>query len=388
MRLHHVRVLTGAGLSAPTTVQLPIADGDDRDASGLILSPGLTDLHAHLRDPGFPQKETLESGAASAAFGGFTHVVAMANTNPVTDGPDRLHSLVVRARDLPIHVSFVGALTVGLEGGTLTDARALRAAGAVALSDDGRHALHPSILRSALAAAAEAGLPVLIHPQKEALGTGADAEAAALAEALEVLGSVPHARLHLQHVSTRAAVDLIRLAKAGGLPVTAEVTPHHLALSADDAASAGLPGRVNPPLRTADDRQAVREALVEGVIDAIATDHAPHDAAAKAAGANGFHGFETALGVVLSLGLDYRVVYGACVQRPREIIGATDGPQPGEGSAGDWILIDPELDWTVDPSSFRSRGKNSPFAGRRLHGRAVMTVCRGQVLFERMVQRV
>jgi dihydroorotase len=388
MRLHHVRVLTGAGLSAPTTVQLPVADGDDRDASGLILSPGLTDLHAHLRDPGFPQKETLESGAASAAFGGFTHVVAMANTNPVSDRPERLHSLIVRAQDLPIHVSFVGALTMGLEGGTLTDAHALRAAGAVALSDDGRHAMHPSILRLALEAAAEAGLPVLIHPQKEALGTGADAEAAAVAEALEVLATVRQARLHLQHVSTRAAVDLIRLAKTAGLPVTAEVTPHHLALSTDDAASAGPPGRVNPPLRTAEDRQAVREALVEGVIDAIATDHAPHEAAAKAAGANGFHGFETVLGIVLSLGLDYRVIYRACVQRPREIIGAIDGGEPAEGDAGDWILIDPELDWTVDPSSFRSRGKNSPFAGRRLHGRAVMTVCRGQVLFERMVQRV
>lgn len=380
MRLYNVRVLHEHGLGAPTVVELYAADGDDRDASGLILSPGWMDLHAHLRDPGFPEKETLISGAASAAFGGYTHVIAMANTMPVTDTPERLRALVARSEDLPIRVSFVGALTRNLEGRALADAKGLKAAGAVALSDDGRHAIDGALLLEALQSAAAAGLPVFIHAQKEALGSTPQAEAVAIAEALDLLADLPTARLHVQHVSTRSAVDLIREAKRHGLSVTAEVTPHHLALTSNDVVAMGPFGNVNPPLRSADDRDAVCEALIDGVIDVVATDHAPHEAAAKAAGANGFHGFETALAVLLGLGIDERVLYRACVQRPHEII---DQPR-----YDDWILIDPELDWTIDPYSLRSRGRNSPFSGRRVRGRVVMTVCRGQVLFERMVQRV
>ena len=380
MRLYNVRTLRAQGLSAPMTVELPVSDADDRDASGLILSPGWMDLHAHLRDPGFPEKETLATACASAAFGGFTHIVAMANTNPATDRPELLRNLVARAEIQPVRVSFVGALTVGLEGRQLTDAVALRAAGAVALSDDGRHALDRETLRRAMERAAVAGLPVFIHPQKESLGSGPEAENAAVEEALEVLHEVPRARLHLQHISTEAAVRMVRDAKRDGLWLTAEATPHHLALTAEDAARMGPPGNVNPPLRSRGDRDRLVEALAEGVIDVIATDHAPHEAAAKAAGANGFHGFETAVGVILGLGLDDRVLYRACVQRPRQIVG-----QPIDD---EWTLIDPELNWTVDASSFRSRGKNTPFEDRRLRGRVVMTACAGQVLFERMVQRV
>ena len=393
MRLHNVRVLSRNGLSMPRTVDLAVAEGEDRDASGLILSPGWMDLHAHLRDPGFPEKETLASASASAAFGGFTHIVAMANTSPVTDSPDRLRTLIARADSLPVRVSFVGAVTEGLEGRVLTDAIALKVAGAVALSDDGRHAMDLATLRSALDAAADADLPILLHAQKEDMGSVPESEVGAISEALDVLKDVARARVHIQHVSTRPSIDLIRAAKRQGLAVTAEVTPHHLALTRADVAGLGPFGNVNPPLRSDDDREAVRNALAEGVVDVIATDHAPHDVVAKAAGANGFHGFETALSVLLGLGIDHRTLYRACVERPREIIKTEDNSLPlvgrvGEGVAEDWILIDPDLEWTVDPSSFRSRGKNTPFAGRRLRGRVVMTVCRGQVLFERMVQRV
>src|SRR3984893_8973958 len=178
MRLHHVRVLGPAGLSMPQTVDVNAEGADDRDATGLVLSPGWMDLHAHLRDPGFPQKETLLSGATSAAVGGFTHVVAMANTDPVTDRPERLKILVARSEALPIRISFVGAVTIALEGQQLTDAPALKAAGAVALSDDGRHAMDRVMLGRALEAAAAAGLPVLIHAQAEGLGNGPDAAAA------------------------------------------------------------------------------------------------------------------------------------------------------------------------------------------------------------------
>jgi dihydroorotase len=378
MRLQHVRVLGPGGLSMPQTVEVNAEGAHDRDATGLVLSPGWMDLHAHLRDPGFPRKETLLTGATSAAVGGFTHVLAMANTDPVTDRPERLESLVARTEALPIRISFVGAVTIGLEGQELTDAGALKAAGAIALSDDGRHAMTAVVLRRALEVAAEAGLPVLIHAQAEDLGNGPDAEAAVVSDALDALRKLPTARLHIQHVSTRRAIELIRAAKSEGLPVTAEVTPHHLALTEQDASALGLQGNVNPPLRTPDDRDALRQALVDAVIDVIATDHAPHERAAKEAGANGFHGFETAVGVVLGLGLNGRAVYRACVSRPREIVG-----QPLED---EWILIDPNEEWTVDASSFKSRGKNTPFQGRRLRGRVIMTICRGQVVTERVMQ--
>jgi dihydroorotase len=362
----------------PQTVEINAEGAGDRDATGLVLSPGWMDLHAHLRDPGFPQKETLLTGATSAAVGGFTHVVAMANTEPVTDRPERLETLVARATNLPIRISFVGAVTVGLEGQELTDAAGLKAAGAVALSDDGRHAMSIAVLRRALEAAASAGLPVLIHAQAEAMGNGPDAEATAVSDALDALRTVPAARLHIQHVSTRRAVELIRAAKADGLPVTAEATPHHLALTEQDVWATGKQGNVNPALRTPDDREALRRALIEGMIDAIATDHAPHERAAKEAGANGFHGFETAVAVILGLGLDGRVIYRACVSRPREIV--------GQSLEDEWILIDPNEEWTVDASSFKSRGKNTPFQGRRLRGRVIMTICRGQVVTERVMQ--
>jgi dihydroorotase len=378
MRLQHVRVLGPGGLSMPQTVEVNAEGAHDRDATGLVLSPGWMDLHAHLRDPGFPRKETLLTGATSAAVGGFTHVLAMANTDPVTDRPERLESLVARTEALPIRISFVGAVTIGLEGQELTDAAALKAAGAIALSDDGRHAMTAVVLRRALEVAAEAGLPVLIHAQAEDLGNGPDAEAAVVSDALDALRKLPTARLHIQHVSTRRAIELIRAAKSEGLPVTAEVTPHHLALTEQDASALGLQGNVNPPLRTPDDRDALRQALVDAVIDVIATDHAPHERAAKEAGANGFHGFETAVGVVLGLGLNGRAVYRACVSRPREIVG-----QPLDD---EWILIDPNEEWTVDASSFKSRGKNTPFQGRRLRGRVIMTICRGQVVTERVMQ--
>jgi dihydroorotase len=378
MRLHHVRVLGPGGLSMPQTVEVNAEGAHDREATGLVLSPGWMDLHAHLRDPGFPQKETLLSGATSAAVGGFTHVVAMANTDPVTDQPERLEALVKRVTDLPIRISFVGAVTVGLEGRELTDAVGLKAAGAVALSDDGRHAMSGLVLRRALQGAAEAGLPVLIHAQIEDLGNGPDAEAAAVSDALDALRTVRAGRLHIQHVSTRRAVELIRAAKADGLPVTAEATPHHMALTEQDARAMGAQGNVNPPLRTPDDREALGRALMDGVIDVIATDHAPHERSAKEAGANGFHGFETAVGVILGLGLDGRAVYRACVSRPREIV--------GQSLDDEWILIDPQEEWTVEASSFKSRGKNTPFQGRRLRGRVIMTICRGQVVTERVMQ--
>jgi len=394
-RLRSVRVLGSGGLSAPSDVTLPADGVPDLNASGCILSPGWIDLHAHLRDPGFPQKETLQSGAASAAAGGFTHAVAMANTAPVTDTAERVHSQMERVRSLPIRVSFAAAVTQGQEGTDLTDAAALKAVGAVALSDDGRHAIDPDTLERALQEAAMVGLPVLLHAQYERLagdgvldagptacrlgvpGIPRAAEVDAVRDGLDALRRVSGARLHLQHLSTAEAVDLVAAAKSEGLAVTAEVTPHHLTLTAGEAVVVGATAKVNPPLRSTSDVAALRRGLEEGVIDMIATDHAPHEAAAKqtlATAAFGIAGFETALPVVLSLGLPWPVLYRACIAAPAALL---DRRIPSD----DWILFDPDEEWTVEPSAFFSRGRNSPWAGRRVRGRVRLTVARGAVVY-------
>ena len=375
MQLHGARLLRANGLSAPDTFYIAAGDEPDRDARGLVLSPGWMDLHAHLRDPGALQKETLQSGARSAAAGGFTHVVAMANTDPPTDTPARLAELRRRSEGLPIKVNFVGALTEGLKGETLTDARALKSAGAVALSDDGRHALDAGLLQLGLWRAGAAGLPVLIHPQLEHLGTEPAAEIEAIREAIDALRRTADAHLHLQHVSTRGCIGLIAAAKAEGLRLTAEVTPHHLALTADELRISGPLAKVNPPLRSAADAIALREALIDGVIDVMATDHAPHEDAVKRdeeTAAYGLHGFETALATVLMLRLPWEVVYRACVSGPRRIL--------DQGLLDEWVLIDPDQEWVVEPEAFYSRGRNTPLAGRRMRGRVVMTVAAGRVV--------
>ncbi len=373
IRLRDVQVLGPAGLSCPRDAQLASDEDESLDGRGLVLSAGWADLHAHLRDPGFTHKETLESGTASAAAGGYTHVVAMANTMPATDRASLVRANIERARGLPIRVDFVGALTHGLDGQVLTDAQSLREAGAVALSDDGRHAMDPVTLVEGLAQAAQSGLPVLVHAQDERLGMTRAAELEGTRGAIEALRRRPSAHLHLQHVSIREAVDLVARAKRAGLHLTAEVTPHHLALTQDETASLGPQAFVNPPLRGSDDLQALRAALIDGTIDVVATDHAPHDAVAKANGANGFHGFETACAVILALELPWEVVYRACVAGPRAILGRT--------VPDDWVLIDPAGEWVVDPERFRSRGRNTPFAGRRMRGAVRMTVCHGRVVY-------
>lgn len=373
MLVQGAQLLTEDGLTRPGDLEVAARGGPQTiDATGCILSPGWIDLHAHLRDPGFPEKETFRSGMRSAAAGGFTHVVAMANTMPVTDNDSLLRKQISRTTGHGIRVSFVGALTYGLEGTRLTDAGALKEAGAVALSDDGRHAMSQETLESGLARAAAVGLPVLVHAQYETEARSADDETRATKDAITALRNSPGARLHVQHVSTRQAVRLIREAKRQGLAITAEATPHHLALTATDVAWLGPEAAVNPPLRSPSDRTALVEGLLDGTVDAIATDHAPHDAGAKSRGSVGFHGFETALGVVLALRLPWEVVYRACVQRPSHILQAA--------AANDWVLFDPSRTRTVDPEAFHSLGRNSPFAGRELPGVVLLTVSQGEVV--------
>jgi len=384
IRLRGVKILGREGPFSLGDVDLHLTGSAERDttepvevdAAGQVLSPGWCDLHAHLRDPGFPQKETLASGAAAAAAGGFTQVLAMANTRPVTDDPTLVRDNILRSAELPVRVAFVGALTKNLEGRQLTDAAALKAAGAVALSDDGRHTLDEPTLVAGLRQAAEAGLPVLIHPQDEALGPEPGAELAAIEQALRALGQAPGARLHLQHVSLADALPLIATAKRRGLRVTAEVTPHHLFLTAEAAATWGAQAKVSPPLRTERDVTALRWALIDGTIDIVATDHAPHEPDAKRdleSAAPGISGFETAAGVLLTLRFPLSVLYRACVDGPRALLGM---PIPED----DWILLDPAHTWTVDPDRFLSRGRNTPLGGTVLRGQVRMTICRGRLV--------
>ncbi|HYM51481.1 MAG TPA: dihydroorotase [Candidatus Limnocylindrales bacterium] len=376
MQLHGVRVLDATGLSEPRSYEVAGVPGDDRSLEGVIVSPGWTDLHVHLRDPGFPQKETIATGARAAAAGGFSQLVAMANTSPVTDDAALVRAQYERADSAPVRIAFAAALTVGLQGRELTNAAALRAAGAVALSDDGRHAMDQATLRRGLEQAAQAGLPVFVHAQDERLGMSRSAENQATAEVLETLAAVPEARLHLQHVSTVEAVAMVASARQDGLRVTAEVTPHHLTLTEEDARRTGPLAKVNPPLRTDADREALRHALIDGVIDVIATDHAPHELAVKTSwdqGAPGISGLETALPVILSLALPWPVVYRAFVAGPRAILGIP--------SADDVILIDPDREWRVDPEQFHSLGRNTPLDGRPMRGAVRMTICRGRVVY-------
>jgi dihydroorotase len=296
----------------------------------------------------------------------------MANTDPVLDRPDEIARLRARAAQAPIKVSLVGALTEGLRGRRPTRARALKAAGVIALSDDGHHGLDEGTLVRALEGARDAGLPVFVHTQCDDIEDSRTAEVEAARQAIAALRKVKGARLHLQHVSLAATVEQLRAAKDEGLAITAEVTPHHLSLTQADALALGPAGRVNPPLRSGADRDAVMHGLLDGVIDAVSTDHAPHDAAAKLAGAPGFHGFETALGVLFRVGLPWPVLYRALVVAPRVICGLR--------AQDEWVLIDPAAEWKVDPNRFESRGHNSPFAGMRLPGRVVMTICRGRTV--------
>jgi dihydroorotase len=392
----------GAGLDRPEGVEV-------LDADGAVLLPGFVDLHTHLREPGGEESETVETGSRAAARGGYTAVFAMPNTDPVADTAVVVEHVWRRGEEVGlVDVHPVGAVTVGLEGvkmaelGTMARSRA----GVRMFSDDGRCVHDPVIMRRALEYASALGVVIAQHAEDHRLTVGAQAHEGVVASQLGLAGwpataeetivardcalaREAGAALHVCHVSSARTVEVLRAAKAQGVRVSAEVTPHHLLLT--DAALTGYDpvNKVNPPLRTGEDTKAMRAALAEGVIDVVGTDHAPHAAQYKdtewAAAKPGMLGLETALSVVVHTMvepglLDWRGVARVLSERPAEVVGLPDQGRPiAVGEPATFALVDPDAVWTVRGATLQSLASNTPFEGMRLPAKVTATVLRGRV---------
>jgi dihydroorotase len=377
------------------------------EAAGLWLAPGLVDLHTHLRDPGEEHKEDLASGTRSAAAGGFTTVCCMANTDPVNDSAAVTQFIRRRARAVAsARVEVIGAATQGLRGEVMTEMAGLRDAGAVAFSDDGRPIQSAAVMRRVLEYARGVGRPVIahcedfelrgagvVHEGAHATGCGlpgspAEAETIMVARDLE-LARLTGARLHVAHVSAARSVELIREAKARGVRVTAEVTPHHLALTDEAVRSFSTNFKMAPPLRTARDREALEDGLCDGTLDCVATDHAPHAPHEKdvewSQAPFGVIGLETALAVVLELVQKRRLTHLEAIDRlstrPARALGLRAGTLE-VGARADLVLVDPERIWKVEARKLLSKSRNSAFLGRELRGRAVRTWVGGRLVHD------
>ena len=389
-------------------------DVDVVDCAGLVVTPGLVDVHVHLREPGGEHKETIATGARAAAAGGFTAVCAMPNTDPVIDSPATVGFVAAAGRAAgAARVYPVGALSMGQKGERLTEIGELVEAGAVGITDDGLPVMDSGLMRRALEYALAFDIPVADHAEDVGLSRGGVMNEGAVSARLGLRGK-PNAaedvhvardllvaeltggHIHLQHVSTRHGVELIRQAKARGVRVTAEATPHHLLLT--DAAAEGYNtnAKMNPPLRTEADRQAVVEGFLDGTLDTLATDHAPHHYDEKEQAFDdapfGIVGLETVVGLILT----HFVHGGEGARHPgtldlstfverASVAPARAFHLPGgtlrEGSPADVTVIDPELRWTVDPPTFLSKSRNTPFTGWELRGRAVRTIVGGRSVF-------
>jgi dihydroorotase len=375
------------------------------DAHGLWVTPGLIDMHVHLREPGGEQKETIATGTAAAVAGGFTTVTAMANTIPVNDDPEITRFMITRAEEANLaRVLPVAAVTRGLVGEQLTDFVALRDAGAVAFSDDGMPIMDAGVMRRALEEGRRVGATVIAHEEDRGLACGGVMHACAVADRLGLPGMPAAAEsemvardcvlaaetggyLHIAHISTAPAVAAVRAARAAGTRVTAEVTPHHFTLDAEAVAAHGTLAKMNPPLRAEADVTAVRTALADGTLDVIASDHAPHHAEEKAKGMAlapfGIVGLETTVPLVLALVHDGVVTATAAIRALTVGPAAALGIQAGRlapGAMADVTIIDPERSWSIDPAAFRSLSRNTPFGGRAVRGRAVAVCIGGRML--------
>jgi dihydroorotase len=377
------------------------------EREGAWLLPGLVDLHAHLREPGSEGKEDVASGLRAAAAGGFVDVCCMPNTRPVNDSRVITEMLVAKARALgTVRLHPIGAITVGQKGEQLAEMADLKEAGAVAVSDDGRCVTNSHVMRRALEYASTFDIPVIQHAEDHALTDGAQMHEGAISSRLGLRGwprvaediivardvllaEYVGARYHVAHVSTMGAARILREAKSRGISVTAEVTPHHLLLTHEALLGYDTACKVNPPLREPEDVEALRRALVDGTIDCIATDHAPHGILDKevelAEAAPGMIGLELCLPLLLGLVREGVLPLGRLVDAltvaPARVVGLPP-PRIREEARADLVLVDPNVSWTIDPSRLWSKSRNTPFAGRVVKGRVAMTVCEGAVVYE------
>ena len=387
--------------------KLQVSDVEEFDASGCWVTPGFIDLHTHLREPGQEYKEDIASGGRAAVAGGFSAVVCMANTQPVNDDPSVTDFILDRARqDSPARVYPIAAATQGLEGKVMTEMVALVEAGAVAFSDDGKTIMDSGVMRSVLEYARLTGKAIITHAEDRTLvGKGVVNEGAvstrlglpgnpASAEVIHVLRDLELAaltgtHLHVAHVSTAGAVAAIRRAREQGLPISAEVTPHHLALTDEAASGYDTHTKMAPPLRSNEDVEACRQGLIDGTIDAIATDHAPHAVHEKdvefTEAPPGIIGFETAVPVTLDLVRQELLTPLEWVRRltsnPARVLDLPGG-QLRVGGVADVTIVDPETQWTYDPSKGYSKSRNSPWAGETLQGRTSATFVAGRRVFD------
>lgn len=375
------------------------------DAKGRIVAPGFVDVHVHFRDPGLTYKEDITTGAASAAAGGYTTVICMANTKPPVDSVETLTELISREKQLPIHVLQAANVTMGMQGRELTDMDALLSAGAVGFTDDGVPISDEKLMVEALAKCKELGVPISLHEENPALMMSPGVNKGAVSEKLGLLGAPDEAeyvlaardimlnrkigaKLDIQHISSGVTVEVLRAAKKMGINVYGEVTPQHLAATEELVLTKGSLARVNPPLRTEADRQALIEGLRDGTLDMIATDHAPHSIEEKSKpiseAPSGMIGLETALGLVITHTVrtgqvPLSTVIRALTVNPAKLYELNAGTLSA-GASADIVIFDPEEEWTV-PESFASKATNSPFIGMKLFGRVHTTICGGNIVY-------
>ena len=395
-----------AALLPDGSAQSPEADEQVLDAHGLVCAPGLVDMHVHLRDPGQTHKEDILTGCAAAAAGGVTSLACMPNTSPVCDTPAVVQAILEKAAAAAARVYPVAAITCGLSGQELTDFAALRAAGAVAVSDDGRPVPPAGQMRQAMQQAAALGLPVLSHCEDMSLVRGGILHRGAVSEQLGVPGidraseDVATAReialaaatgcpVHICHVSTAGSVALLRDARRRGVPVTGETAPHYVSLTHEALLGRDADYRMNPPLRTQADVEAVIEGLRDGTLTVIATDHAPHTPAEKrdfCTAPNGSIGLETSLAVcITALVLPGYLTLPQLLHRmstaPTQLLGIPAGTL-AVGAPADLVLFDPQATWTVDVDKLHSRSRNTPFKGRTLTGKVKTTLLGGKIVYQ------
>lgn len=383
------------------------------EAAGKYVMPGFIDLHVHLREPGFEYKETIATGSRAAAAGGFTTICPMPNTKPPMDSPEKIRAFLKKAEaESSVHILPIGAITIGQEGKVLADIRGMAEAGAVAVSEDGKSVMNSALCAEGMKAAAAAGVPVFAHCEDIDLVRGGVMNAGARADELGLpgitnavediivardilLAKETNVQLHLCHCSTKGSIRMLRMAKAEGLPVSGETGPHYFTMTDEEIPEDSGNYKMNPPLRGREDKEALIAGLTSGVLEVIATDHAPHSAEEKQQSMRkapfGVVGLETAFALaVTELVKKGHLSMAQLVSRmsmaPAQILGISGGTLK-EGSPADIVIAETEQEYEINPDHFFSKGKNTPFAGKRVYGTVCCTIVDGAVVYERQAEK-